>query len=139
MSLGSASCLVVSDETSISVLDLTGSSEAEEIIPIKVEGTPLAFGALAPTSSGELFVSDGQSLKRNLAVEGGDADLTVGKGNVTKQGLLHFLQDTPSQTPVLDSDRLDSPVTVMKLVNSGQGELLVAGDEDGVVRIWTAE
>lgn len=58
---------------------------------------------------------------------------------MTKQDLLHFLQDTPSQTTVLDSDRLDSPVTVLKLVDSGQGELLVAGDEDGVVRIWTVE
>jgi len=38
------------------------------------------------------------------------------------------------------ADRLESPVTVMKVIQRGSGdELLVAGDEDGAVRIWVAE
>jgi hypothetical protein len=40
------------------------------------------------------------------------------------------------------SDRLDAPVSVIQLVSrkaAEGGKVLVAGDEDGVVRIWEVQ
>jgi hypothetical protein len=61
----------------------------------------------------------------------------VAKGNVSKERLNSVIQGRtiPSQGP--DVDRLDSPVTCFKLV--ADKEYLVAGDEDGILRIWKTE
>jgi len=37
------------------------------------------------------------------------------------------------------ADRLDSPLTCMCLIAYAGKQYLAAGDEDGVVRIWSAE
>ena len=36
----------------------------------------------------------------------------------------------------MDVDRHESPVSCMRLLKWQQDDLLVAGDEDGVIRIW---
>ncbi|ORY34903.1 hypothetical protein BCR39DRAFT_515490 [Naematelia encephala] len=59
-------------------------------------------------------------------------------GNVSKRRLTQILQGkTGSSDDAMSSDRLDSAVTCVRLVQGDQRYLL-AGDEDGSVRIWNA-
>lgn len=60
-------------------------------------------------------------------------------GNVLKRQLADILSgsSTPDEA-VLSSDRLEARVSCMKIVKNSR-DYLVAGDEDGVVRIWDAE
>lgn len=61
-------------------------------------------------------------------------------GNVWRQTLAGVLTGESASDAGPHSDRMDSPVTVLKVVRRGPGEdLLVAGDEDGIVRIWHAQ
>ncbi|KAI9633004.1 uncharacterized protein MKK02DRAFT_40384 [Dioszegia hungarica] len=60
-------------------------------------------------------------------------------GNVTKRRLLHVLDGkSTAGTDSLSADRLDSRITCLKLIQSDP-PYLVAGDEDGAIRIWDAE
>ncbi|WVQ79391.1 hypothetical protein IAT38_001488 [Cryptococcus sp. DSM 104549] len=66
------------------------------------------------------------------------------QGNVYRRGLDSVLTTdsptVPSDEP--DVDRLEASVTCMKLIrdpSEGGKRFLVVGDEDGVVRIWTAD
>ena len=62
------------------------------------------------------------------------------QGNVTKQLLSDVLQDVIIRDDAVSADRLDATVSCMKVVNhQGLGNFVVAGDEDGVVRIWNVE
>jgi hypothetical protein len=59
---------------------------------------------------------------------------------VGKQKLLDVLQGVPftgEQSVV--ADRLDSPVTSMRVIECAERQYLAAGDEDGVIRIWSVE
>ncbi len=61
------------------------------------------------------------------------------RGNVRKSLLRDVLLGTPIHDDGdISADRLDSPVTCMKVVTAGRDRYLVAGDDDGVVRIWSA-
>lgn len=63
-------------------------------------------------------------------------------GNVHKQALADYLEGVPPQAgDVVGTDRLESAVTFSTIVASEFavcGKFLVAGDEDGSVRIWDA-
>lgn len=59
-------------------------------------------------------------------------------GNVSKRKLSNILSGKSSAEETLSSDRLDARVTCMKIIRN-ETPYLVAGDEDGVVRIWDAE
>ncbi|KAK8849511.1 hypothetical protein IAR55_004845 [Kwoniella newhampshirensis] len=72
-----------------------------------------------------------------------DAFVSDQQGNVYARPLCAMLGDDKTamsdDTPTVD--RLDSPVTCMRIVDGPAGSrkrFVVAGDEDGVVRIWTA-
>ncbi|EIW71713.1 hypothetical protein TREMEDRAFT_27484 [Tremella mesenterica DSM 1558] len=66
--------------------------------------------------------------------------LQSGKGNVQKHPFSSLLTDTlPIANDSLSMDRLDSPITSSVLVSAVGKSYMIAGDEDGVVRIWTAD
>ena len=55
--------------------------------------------------------------------------------------MMDYLQNKRIESSSLGTDRLDSRISCIKLINSPLaegGQYLVAGDEDGVIRIWTA-
>jgi hypothetical protein len=57
-------------------------------------------------------------------------------GTVTRQSVLDILAGaTASEESAVESDRLDSPVTCMRIVQLDK-RYLIAGDEDGAVRVW---
>ena len=61
-------------------------------------------------------------------------------GNVWRQTLAGVLAGEAALDAGPAAHRLESPVTVMKVIQRGSGDdLLVAGDEDGAMRIWVAE
>ncbi len=64
-------------------------------------------------------------------------------GNVTKQALDDILNgQVPSSDDDLGNDRLDSCVTSLTTFPTSEvkcGKVVVAGDEDGIVRIWEAQ
>lgn len=66
---------------------------------------------------------------------------TTGNGNVSKRTLLDVLNNRESargkEQPSMD--RLDSPVTALRIIKHHKLDLIVAGDDDGAVRIWNAE
>ncbi|RXK36360.1 hypothetical protein M231_06397 [Tremella mesenterica] len=69
-----------------------------------------------------------------------DAFITDGKGNVQKHPFSSLLTDTLTMTnDDVSIDRLYSPITSSVLVSALGKSYLIAGDEDGVVRIWTAD
>lgn len=63
----------------------------------------------------------------------------LGNGNVTRQPLTDILRNVPAETDdTVEADRLDSAVTCMRSVKHKHNEaFLVAGDEDGSVRVWS--
>lgn len=57
-------------------------------------------------------------------------------GTVSRRSLTDLMKDkTSTPSDDISGDRLDSSVTCMKVVGL-EKRYLVAGDEDGVVRIW---
>lgn len=69
-------------------------------------------------------------------------DEEPGCGNVSRRKLGAELRgDPPDTSDQVDCDRLESPVTSMRIIRMGSADAayLVAGDEDGCVRIWNAQ
>ena len=74
---------------------------------------------------------------RSPSVNCNKLTLGVGNGNAFAQSMDDILLDRPVPTSeTTDMDRLDSRVTVAQVV-SATPPLFAAGDEDGVIRIWT--
>jgi hypothetical protein len=66
--------------------------------------------------------------------------MLAGNGEVTKQRFVDVLSGTlvPADTPTVD--RLASAVTCITIVQPERGlRYLIAGDEDGIVRVWDAQ
>ncbi|WVR08230.1 hypothetical protein IAU60_005277 [Kwoniella sp. DSM 27419] len=73
-------------------------------------------------------------------VEG--AFLADAQGNVTYRSLSGLLSNEESGTEAdgPTCDRLESRITCLRTITSERGpRFLVAGDEDGILRVWTAE
>ena len=64
----------------------------------------------------------------------------VERGSITKRSLSDVARGLPSaEESIAVSDRLDSPVTSMRVIPCADRLYLAAGDEDGVLRIYAAE
>jgi WD40 repeat protein len=63
------------------------------------------------------------------------------QGNISKLSLLDIARDSvsPEDEGTPSVDHLDSPVTVLKVMQRGNTHFVVVGDEDGTIRIWDAE
>ncbi|WWD20135.1 hypothetical protein CI109_104611 [Kwoniella shandongensis] len=115
--------LVVRLEDVLSVDVTVKDPQSQIVFSPTSSNIPSKIGHLTPTSIEDTFVSDPQG---NIYAQPFDA-IFAG-----------FKAASPDDAPTVD--RLDSPVTCSKIVNGPKGSrdrFLVAGDEDGVVRIWT--
>lgn len=56
-----------------------------------------------------------------------------------KQSLAEVLSAVSPTSDTVGNDRLESAVTVIKTIKTSSGDFVVAGDEDGVIRIWTTK
>lgn len=78
------------------------------------------------------MVSDCTRRQRRL-----ETDVLKENGNVAKKSLANTLNGSNSSEAVSpDMDRLDCPVTCLQSITWHSTEYMVAGDTDGVVRIW---
>lgn len=123
----------VSESEGVSTIDPHDVGCARILISISCQlERARAFCYTVPSSGGQVWVSDGEPPRQMLGVE-----LTrLDDGDITRKSLVALLSGNAAEVvDVPDVDRLESPVTCMRLIQA-QRRYLVAGDEDGVVRIW---
>ncbi|WOO76901.1 WD repeat-containing protein 7 [Vanrija pseudolonga] len=116
----SAGLLHTVDKDSAASVDL--GSRLERTVEAKLSA-PVAGDNLCPLDADTLFAADTS-------------------GAVRKQTLSEYLHGVPASDDVLSSDRLESGVTASAIIHSDMaigGAFLVAGDEDGSVRVWDAK
>ncbi|TXT16045.1 hypothetical protein VHUM_00548 [Vanrija humicola] len=108
------------DSDSATSVDL--GSRLERTVEAKLSA-PTIGDSLTPLDADTLFAADAN-------------------GTVRKQTLTEYLHGSPASDDVLSSDRLDSSITASAIVYSDMavgGAFLIAGDEDGTVRVWDAK
>nr|XP_019043333.1 hypothetical protein I302_07908 [Kwoniella bestiolae CBS 10118]OCF22263.1 hypothetical protein I302_07908 [Kwoniella bestiolae CBS 10118] len=117
-------CYATPDEIKL-VNIVRKDGEAQSLLRLKESSEHSRVARIATSSVESVFTSDST-------------------GNVIARSFANVLAKATSATSANDDltiDRLDSPVTCLTTIAAGADEMtkeyLVAGDEDGVVRIWT--
>ena len=124
--------LLVADTDGVQSLNLRNTDRKNNQL-LALDKPETLSTSLSPLDANVLFVSDGGCPSSKNVTD------ATARGNITKQRLGALLTGARLDEVQLSVDRCDSPVTASRAYTFESAKYYAAGDEDGIVRVWTAE